>query len=199
VFVCGIVSVCMVVRLFACKGKEARAVRGDQIQPLSYSALLSSFSPSHLGCVLCLRACACCVPLLSGTGVLYLDTERKFSAARLVEIAKARSPEWYGSSSSSHSNGRNNHNGNDNYNRNGHSSTTSRNGRNGTYNEASSNHGDNNDDNDDDNTSSGDAASSFFFCDAAVSDARIEDLLRRVKVIPVDESHELMVRRKSNL
>ena len=29
-----------------------------------------------------------------GTGVLYLDTERKFSAERLVEIARNQAPEW---------------------------------------------------------------------------------------------------------
>eukprot|EP00613_Pedinella_sp_CCMP2098_P080830 CAMPEP_0171939756 /NCGR_PEP_ID=MMETSP0993-20121228/36585_1 /TAXON_ID=483369 /ORGANISM="non described non described, Strain CCMP2098" /LENGTH=497 /DNA_ID=CAMNT_0012581669 /DNA_START=49 /DNA_END=1542 /DNA_ORIENTATION=+ len=31
-----------------------------------------------------------------GTGVLYLDTERKFAAQRLVEIAQHLVPEWYG-------------------------------------------------------------------------------------------------------
>jgi RAD51-like protein 1 len=35
-----------------------------------------------------------------GTGVLYLDTERKFAAERLVEIAQNRAPEWYDSVSS---------------------------------------------------------------------------------------------------
>lgn len=32
-----------------------------------------------------------------GTGVLYLDTERKFAPERLVEIARAQAPTWYGS------------------------------------------------------------------------------------------------------
>jgi hypothetical protein len=35
-----------------------------------------------------------------GTGVLYFDTEGKFSAQRLVEIAQAQSPSWYGNGSS---------------------------------------------------------------------------------------------------
>jgi RecA/RadA recombinase len=34
-----------------------------------------------------------------GTGVLYFDTEGKFSAQRLVEIAQAQSPSWFGNGS----------------------------------------------------------------------------------------------------
>jgi len=34
-----------------------------------------------------------------GTGVLYFDTEGKFSAQRLVEIAQVQSPSWYGNGS----------------------------------------------------------------------------------------------------
>lgn len=40
-----------------------------------------------------------------GTGVIYLDTERKFSAQRLVEIAKMQAPTWYDSFTASQQQG----------------------------------------------------------------------------------------------
>ena len=100
----------------------------------------------------CPFACRC---YGAGTGVLYLDTERKFSSARLVEIAQQRAPGWYGSDRDS--------------NRGGGSASFGINGE------------------------SSEACFSGSDVDPGVAAARVADLLRRVAVLAVDESGDLLV------
>jgi hypothetical protein len=100
-----------------------------------------------------------------------LDTERKFSSARLVEIAQQRAPGWYGSDRDS--------------NRGGGSASF---GINGESSEACF-------------SSSGGAprgracggSSPHLDVDPGVAAARVADLLRRVAVLAVDESGDLLV------
>lgn len=77
---------------------------------LSRSSLIEVVGPAGVGKTqLCLTLTAVTGlaqtmgGLGEGTGVLYFDTEGKFSAQRLVEIAQAQAPTWFGTGGTTYS------------------------------------------------------------------------------------------------